>query len=303
MDQIDLLVKRCADQVAAAIVFKQLSCSEDKNLSPWDKSDQRLFWHPLLRRVAKQIVLPRFRLRYQPKDELDERVGECVEAILKGSSAGFSYRRLSEAITFFTEAYRLYLLQQLRNNNEHQTVGTPQESPMAEKEQAEHRQEQGRQVWLDPSLSKGHPHPSKRPQSQTLQVLEDALESEQHAAEDRDHLQRSAWQSWNAIVERLKSRTEAIKYSVIYRLRERHRKTSSEIAPLVLERRCGILDEDDLPPSVTWEEVQQVFQEMANRSPVNTVTADALRQCYSRAKGVLKRTFEATKEGEDESAL
>jgi hypothetical protein len=99
-------------------------------------------------------------------------------------------------------------------------------------------------------------------------------------------------------------RDGAIKYWILSILKEdrlkkdRHQtrdrdeeKLWDEMAELALQPCCGILDDNDLPPSVTWPEVQKMFQAMAQRSRTNpgALTADALRQFYARASRKLQQ--------------
>jgi hypothetical protein len=78
------------------------------------------------------------------------------------------------------------------------------------------------------------------------------------------------------------------------------KKLWGEMAELALQPCCGILDDDDLPPSVAWDEVHKAFQAMAQRSRTNpgALTADALRQFHARASRELQQYIQEHSEAE-----
>lgn len=86
-------------------------------------------------------------------------------------------------------------------------------------------------------------------------------------------------------------RKGAIKYWILFILQEDRQQPWDEIAQQVLQPCCGILDHKDLPPDVSWDEVRDAFHEMARRSRSlpSTLTPEALKRFYSRARDELLR--------------
>jgi len=69
---IDLLLERCADQVAAVLVFK--------NLPPPARMKTQLWWDLLCTRVARRVILPRL-----GGPESEDRVRTLITAMLEAS--------------------------------------------------------------------------------------------------------------------------------------------------------------------------------------------------------------------------
>ena len=74
---------------------------------------------------------------------------------------------------------------------------------------------------------------------------------------------------------------------ILHRLHERlalaqDPQSVEEIGHLVLQPRCGLLDDQDLPPSVSWEEVQQVFHTVPHRfyATPSRLSTDELQHFY-----------------------
>jgi hypothetical protein len=95
------LVKRCADQLAAALVFKNLPRPH-----PVPDNVPGALWYRLVRRVAEQVVVrPIWHQQDTPALEVPEEwVEECVSTIL-GMVGRFEYRGLGEAISYFGKSF------------------------------------------------------------------------------------------------------------------------------------------------------------------------------------------------------
>lgn len=86
---------------------------------------------------------------------------------------------------------------------------------------------------------------------------------------------------WSTMVQVLR-REGAIRLWIIYLLHDVHQRPWQDVVRLLPQPNCGILADADLPPGVTWAEVEQAFQRIR-------LTPQALRQFYSRAQQVLQR--------------
>jgi hypothetical protein len=237
---LDLLLERCADQLAAVLVFKNLPPAEDMN--------HKISWDVLLHRVVQRIILPRLG---GPSSK--DSVNDCILAILERAEK-FDYQGLGQAIEFFTEAYRLKILR-----------GPPQldTEPIPEPEPKE--DEESRPVRLPSSLI-------------VPSILEQIIE--RHEDELTRQLRREKLWSIRKEVDQ----EVVLRFWILFILKEDRQRSWDEIAGLVLQPRCGILSDDDLPPDVSWGEVQGAFQTMAQRSRAipDKLTSAALRKFYSR---------------------
>jgi len=275
---LDYLLERLADTLAAVLVFQ--------NLGQAKGTPGGHLWDVLLRRVVQRVIVPRL----QPPSAAgsEDSIQDCVAAILE-RAAGFTYRGLGPAIEFFTHACRLRKKQEPRQveteplsgqapeGEEEGFVRTPPSmtAPSAEEE-------------VLSEIETGPPDESPGDEGGwTVPTFEEEF-SEEPPSSARSAPRELLWERMNQALKR----DEALRFWVLFWLKEDRNREWEEIATLVLQNHCGLLSDDDLPPAVTWEEVKQAFQDMAQRSRTmpGVLTAEALRQFYSRAMGKLGKS-------------
>jgi hypothetical protein len=89
--------------------------------------------------------------------------------------------------------------------------------------------------------------------------------------------------AWDGLRRATGSDETAMKFWVLHRLREDRGLDWKSTAEVVSDPILELLDDDDLPPKLTCEDVHHAFEKMAMRSrPPGRLTATALRQFYSR---------------------
>lgn len=276
MSGLDELETRGANQVAAALVFKRLSRlstqrvpaqSGDKAPPLWETTSSELWWDALLHRVAKHIILPKARVPGRADADPEDRVRECMTVILEVSRGGFTYEGLGKAIKFFTLHW---------SGRNRPKLDQPQLVPLPESEVKSDTDDDSARETAEDDESEAEGLRQRKLRASWYPVLPEEAEADRQSWRERNR------QQWRGMLERL-GRTAAIKCWVLRRLKEHHKLKYDEMVPLVLKGACDILGDSERPPGVTWQEVQQAFQEMANRSPAKRITTDALRKVYSKA--------------------
>ena len=290
---LDGLLERCADQVAAVLVFKNLP-----NLRLLETLRVKLWWDPLLDRVARAVII--YQQRELAKQEgrrsmqtfvSEDQLHRCIESMIKHADPKkFSFETVGQAMRFFATGLDFDEKQDRRRTRSPQPE---HEQPLPESKPTRDKEGRG-----DTERRFMHTPFELTADITGKKILEhDDQEGERQPDQDEreSERQRQRQQQWESLVGAL-GREEAVKLRILEQLLGRNepgweeKLGWEEIAVLVSRPQCGILDNEDLPPGVTWDEVERAFQEMAQSARTNpgVLTADALRKFYSRTREKLE---------------
>ncbi len=276
-DDVDDLLERCADQLSAMLVFKNLDQVVSRPHQTWwpvlaHRTIERILYAKVQagRREAAAAVTDSHRTPIRaPSDRassqrLDSDRIHGYMAVLLGAAGKFRFQGLGQAIKYFA------LLCSQWDTTDPVTEIT---DPLPESEP-------------------GQPQPNL-PASLIVPSAEAAFLS--HSQEEGEEADKIILKLWKDMVAAL-GRAGAEELWVLLRLHVIHAQEWNEIALAVLEVHCRLLATDDLPPDIAsgqadvwFESMQGLFRNLAEktRKRPGTLNAATLRKRFQRARSAV----------------